>query len=297
MPSLISYTLRLPIRFIANRMDSITSLSKLRELAATGSRRPIHAPGVRRETVDAGGVPAEWIGPTKGEPQKVLLYLHGGGWIMGWYNAHRWMVGYLARVLGRRALAVDYRLAPEHPFPAGLDDCLAAYRWLLQNGTPARDIVIAGDSAGGNLTLTTMLALRDAGDPLPAAAVCLSPGTDLEAGGESFRADKDPMLHAAMARRMLEYYLADNDPHAPLLSPLYGDLHGLPPLLIQVGEDELLLSDCTRFAERARAAGVEIRLEIWPRMWHVWQIFVPVLPEANKAIRAIAAFVRERAGK
>jgi acetyl esterase/lipase len=187
---------------------------------------------------------------------------------------------------------VDYRLAPEHPFPAALEDCLAAYRWLLGTGISPLDIVIAGDSAGGNLTLTTLLSLRDAGDPLPAAAVCIAPMTDLEGTGESFRTKDDPALTAEFALKVARHYAGDHDLRLPLLSPYHGDLRGLPPLLIQVGGDEILLSDATRLADDARAAGVEVHLAVWPKMWHVWHVFAPSLPEARRAIDDIGAFIR-----
>jgi acetyl esterase/lipase len=191
-------------------------------------------------------------------------------------------------------LAVDYRLAPEHPFPAALDDCLTAYIWLLTEGTSPREIVIAGDSAGGNLTLATLLALHDAREPLPAAAVCISPVTDFEGTGETFRTNKDPVLTAEFALAVRRHYAGGQDPKVPLLSPLHADLHDLPPLLLHAGGDEILLSDSTRFADKARASGVAVTLSIWPRMWHVWHLFAPFLPEAREAVGAIGAFVRER---
>lgn len=193
-----------------------------------------------------------------------------------------------------RALAVDYRLAPEHPFPAALEDCLATYRWLLQSGISPQNITIGGLSAGGNLTLAMLLSLRDAGDPLPAAAVCLSAITDMELTGESFRSNSDPMLTADFTMRVVKQYVGNHERHSPLLSPLYGDLHGLPPILIQVGEDELLLSDATRLAERASTAGVDVTLEVWPKMWHGWHLFAPYLPEAQRAVDAIGRFVRDQ---
>jgi acetyl esterase/lipase len=203
------------------------------------------------------------------------------------------MVAQICRVAGSRALAVDYRLAPENPFPAALDDGLTTYRWLLKGGTAPNDVVIAGDSAGGNLTLAMLLSLRDAAEPLPAAAVCISPMTDLLGSGESFRTKKDPVVTAEFALMMARHYVGAHDPHSPLISPYYGDLHGLPPLLIHVGGDEILLSDATRFADKARAAGVDVRLVVWRRMWHVWHFFAPSLPEARKAIEAVGAFIRE----
>jgi len=204
------------------------------------------------------------------------------------------MLGHLCQAAACRALAVDYRLAPEAPFPAALEDCLTAYRWLLKTGTPADQIVIAGDSAGGNLTLTTMMALRDAGDPMPAGSVCISPMTDLACTGESFNTRKDALLTPKQARDFARYYAGEQDPRLPLISPCYGDLSGLPPLLIHAGGDETLLSDAQRLADRARAAGVDVRLDIWPHLWHVWHVYTPFMPEARQAVEAIGAFVRTR---
>jgi acetyl esterase/lipase len=246
------------------------------------------------EPVLAGDVPCEWLTPPGASPRSVILYLHGGAWTLGWTGIHRRLVAHLCLASACRALAVDYRLAPEHPFPAAPADCLAAYRWLLSQGTRPQDVVIAGDSAGGNLTLTTLMALRDAGEPLPAAAVCISPATDLAATGESFWTKKDPVQTPEFVLAMRRLYAGDMDLRSPALSPLYGDLRGLPPLLIHAGGDEMLLSDATRLAAKARAAGVDVRLDVYPRMWHVWHLFVPTLPEARRAVAAIGAFIRER---
>ncbi len=257
---------------------------------ATWYMRP--PPGTRVAPVDAGGVRAEWVVAAGARTDAALLYVHGGAWVLGYNHQYRRMIGWISRASRVQALAIDYRLAPEHPFPAALDDCLATYRWLRAQGIAPERTVIGGDSAGGNLTLATLLALRDAGEPLPAAAVCLSPATDLAGTGESYRtrAQVDPILRPNGARAAWQGYVGDADPRAPLLSPLYGDLRGLPPLLIQVGEDEILLSDSTRFAERAEKAGVCVRLEIGHRMWHDWQI-MPDFPEARQAIASIGAFV------
>jgi epsilon-lactone hydrolase len=200
------------------------------------------------------------------------------------------MVAYLARKLGVRALLVDYRLAPDHPFPAALDDCVTAYRWLLKQGLAARHIVVAGDSAGGNLTLTTLMALRDSGDPLPAAAACLSPVADLT-GGDRFREFHDPLLHPRAARAADRAYVAGNNPRLPLISPVFGDWRGLPPLLIHAGEDEVLRADAVRVEALAREAGVDVRLEIYARMWHVWQINL-ALPQAVQSLDDIAQFLQ-----
>src|SRR4030095_9095699 len=240
----------------------------------------------------AEGVPVEWIIPPNTSSQSVVFYIHGGGFTWGWYNLERRMVAHICQIAACRALAVDYRLAPEYPFPAGLEDCLTTYHWLLKNGTSPRDIVIAGFSAGGNLTLATLLSLRDADDALPAAAVSISPLTDLEGTGESFLTKQDPALSNKLVLTNARHYAGDQDLRLPLLSPHYGDLRGLPPLLIQVGDDEILLSDATRLADHARTAGVDVSLVIWPKMWHGWHLFAPSLPEAKQAVNGIVAFIR-----
>jgi monoterpene epsilon-lactone hydrolase len=255
--------------------------------------RPILPRGVTLQKTTVAGVRAEWLVPAAATPGAVLLYVHGGAWTMGWYEPHRWLVSHLARATARRALALDYRLAPAYPFPAALDDCLAAYRWLLANGTHPEKIIIAGDSAGGNLTLATMVALRDGGEPLPAAGVCLSPVTDLAGSGRPQESIHDAGLPVGWAQQQTRFYLGDADPHLPLVSPYHADLRGLPPLLVQVGADEYLLHDAQRFVPRARAAGVDVTLQVWPGMWHVWQILVGFMPEANQAVAAIAAFCRQ----
>ena len=278
----------------------VASFATPQEMRASQERwisRPILPRGVSLQKVSAGGVPAEWLIPAADGANGVLLYLHGGAWTMGWYQPHRWLVSHLARATGRRALAIDYRLAPEHPFPAALEDCLAAYRWLLANGTRPEQIVLGGDSAGGNLTLTTMLALRDGGEPLPAAGVCLSPVTNLAGTGRSEPAPDDAGLPVEWAAEQLRHYLGGADPHLPLVSPFCADLPGLPPLLIQVGGEEHLLSDVQRFVPRADAAGVDVTLQVWPGMWHVWHILVPFMPESSQAVAAIATFCRQHQGR
>lgn len=252
--------------------------------------------GLKVKSDQMAGVPVEWISPPNPATQSIILYIHGGGWTLGWSNIHRRMVMHLCQAAGCRAVAVDYRLAPEHPFPAALEDCLAVYRCLLEKGFSSQDIAIAGDSAGANLTLTTLVSLRDAGDPLPAATVCISPITDLAGTGETFRTNRDPALTTRFALAMVRHYAAGQDLRLPLLSPHYAELRGLPPLLIHVGEVEILLSDATRLAENARRDGVDVSLVVWPKMWHVWHFFVPSLPEACQAVNGIGAFIGERLG-
>lgn len=251
----------------------------------------VHVPDdITYSAVSADGVRCEWFTPQDSPQDQVLLYLHGGGFVFGLSDMHRDMVVSLARRMSTRVLMVDYRLAPENPFPAPLDDCVTAYRWLLKQGIPAHRIVIAGDSAGGNLTLTLLMRLRDSSDPLPAAAACLSPVTDLSGKGEFLTDFHDPLLHPKAARFYNTSYVAHNDPHNPLISPVLGDWHGLPPLLIHAGEDEILRHDAIRAEALAREAGVEVRLEIYPRMWHVWQLY-PTLPQTSQSLDDIARFL------
>ena len=253
---------------------------------------------VKAEPVDAGGIPAEWIAAPGADAERVIYYLHGGGYTIGSINTHRQMISHLSRAAGARALAIDYRLSPEHPFPAAVEDATTAYRWLLSTGVDPDRIVIAGDSAGGGLTVATLVSLRDAGDPLPAAAVCLSPWVDMEATGDSMttRAEADPMISREDVLEGAQAYLNGADPRTPLASPIHADLKGLPPLLIHVGTAEVLLDDSTRLAERARSADVDVTLEPWDDMIHVFQFFASTLPEAQQAIDRIGAFVRQRTG-
>jgi acetyl esterase/lipase len=251
---------------------------------------------VQRTPLTANGVPAEWIAASNASPNRALLYLHGGGYVIGSITSHREMVARLARAAGARALAIDYRLAPEHPFPGAVEDATAAYRWLLAQGFEPARIVIAGDSAGGGLTVATLVALRDAGDPRPAAGVCMSPWVDLEGLGRSMTANaaRDPLVQKDGLVRWAGAYLAGAHPRTPLAAPLYADLRGLPPLLIQVSTAETLYDDATRLTEKARAAGVDVTLEPWPEMVHVWQLFAPLLPEGQQALARAGAFVAQR---
>jgi epsilon-lactone hydrolase len=298
MPSLASHFYRFMMRRAGVFQSPNGSIPELRGRID----RAIRLAKPPRETkilpVDAGGVPAEWEIPTGVPDDRVILYIHGGAWIICSPATHRNMVSQLARDAGMKVLSIDYRLAPEYPFPAALEDCLTAYRWLVGQGFPASHIAIAGDSAGGNLTLATLLALRDAGDPLPAAAVCLSPATDLANTGESQRTRRsvDVLLGSTTrgvgSLKVIEKYAADHNVREPYLSPLYGDLHSLPPILIHVGDHEILLDDSVRFVERACAAGVDAKIVVWPKMWHVFQMHAPVMPESKESLRQLGAFIR-----
>ena len=245
--------------------------------------------------VDAGGVPAEWGEAPGADKNRAILYLHGGGYVIGSIASHRHLVSELGRAAGTRTLALDYRLAPEAPFPAAVDDALAGYRFLLKAGIKPSSIAIAGDSAGGGLTVATLLAARDAGLPQPACGFCISPWVDLEGIGASMtgKAAEDPMVQSQGLLNMAAAYLGEADPRTPLAAPLYADLTGLAPLLIHVGSAETLLDDSIRLAGLAGAQNVPVRLEIWPEMIHVWHFFHPVLTHGRDAIAAGGAYIRE----
>ncbi len=247
------------------------------------------APG---DVIDADGCAAEWVLAQRDPAQPVVVYLHGGGYSLGSPRSHRHLAASLGRAVDAAVLSVDYRRAPEFPFPAAVDDALAATRWLLDRTDGP--IVLAGDSAGGGLVVASMIALRDAGLPLPAAGICLSPWVDLTcaAGALTALAARDPLLSLAELQRMAASYLGDADPRHPLASPAFAALAGLPPLLIQVGTDELLLDDARTLARAARAADVEVTLQEWPGMIHVWQWYFPVLDEGRRAIADVGAFIR-----
>jgi len=255
------------------------------------------AADVKCEPVNAGGVKSEWVTAPGADAGRAVLYLHGGGYVIGSINTHRDLAARISRAAKARVLLIDYRLAPEHPFPAAIEDSVAAYRWMLSTGLKPSRIAVAGDSAGGGLTVATLVAIRDAKLPLPAAGVPMSPWVDMEGLGDSMKskAAADPMVQKDGLLEMAKAYLGGKDPRTPLAAPLYADLAGLPPLLIQVGTAETLLDDSTRLAERARKAGVKVTLEPWENMVHVWQIFAPILDEGQQAIDKIGEFIRANA--
>lgn len=251
--------------------------------------------GAKSEKVDAGGVRAEWIVAPEAEKDRVILYFHGGGYVLGSIHSHRDMCERLSRAAKARVLALDYRLAPENPFPAAVEDARAAYRWLLAQGIQPSRIAIAGDSAGGGLTFACLLALKQHGDPMPACATPISPWVDLEGTGESMItcAEIDPMVHKSMIEAMGKTYVQNGELRNPLAAPLYGDLTGLPPLLIHVGERETLRDDAVRMAEKAKEAGVPCELDIAKGQIHVWHIFANKLDEGEEAIQKLGAFIRK----
>jgi epsilon-lactone hydrolase len=295
--SLRAELVRTGIRWlIKHRTRRDTTIQQIRRRAAAAERLVPRPPeDTQTLGVDAGGVKAFRISTAVSDRRRHILFLHGGGYITGSSSLYRHLTWRLATAACARVLSVDYRLAPEHPFPAALDDAVAAYRWLLADGANPQRVAVVGDSAGGGLAFSLLMRLRDGGIPLPAGAVALSPWTDLALSGASFILNDgaDPLISTEQVRRFLGYYLAGADPRMPYASPLYGRPEGLPPTLIQVGSDEVLRDDAVRMAERMRAAGCLIELEIWPRMPHVWHLFAPIMPEARHAIARVGAFVQQ----
>jgi len=271
------------------------TVQEQRDGFAAGIARPAPEGVTTRRTV-LGGRPALELEPAGAPARGRLLYLHGGGYVIGSPDTHAGLVGELARRAGLRTTSLDYRLAPEHPFPAGVDDGLAAYRELLASGTDPRDLVVAGDSAGGGLSLATLLAAREAGLPQPAAVALFSPWVDLTLGGASIRAkeEADPIFVEADLRDYADLYLGAQDRAQPQASPLFADLTGLPPLLVQVGSNEVLLDDSVRLAGRAGADDVEVTLEIGPGLPHVFQHHYGRLDEADAALDRAARFLTAR---
>lgn len=247
----------------------------------------------------ANGVPSEWVIPAGMGSERVILYLHGGAYNAGSTRSHRALAANIAYAARARALTIDYRLAPEYPYPAALVDAFSAYRWLLELGIRPGQITLTGDSAGGGLTIALLVALQERRVPMPAAAVVLSPWTDLTGSGESWQenAQADYMINGAKLKEAARLYLQDASPQTPLASPVYANLEGLPPLLIQVGSEETLLSDSLRLAENARRSGVDVTLEVWDKMPHVWQFGASFIPEARRAVEKIGEFIRERSGE
>lgn len=256
------------------------------------------SPRIQVEAVTAAGVNGEWLTPENVAGERILYYIHGGGYCLGSLASHRMFVAWLARKLRCRALHIDYRLAPEHPFPAGLNDVVAVYKWILDQGIRPADVWIGGESAGGGLTLAALVSLRDAGLPLPAAGLLISPWIDLTMSGKSIqsRAASDPMITHAYMRNAAGMYHGDQDPRSPLISPLFAGLHGLPPLLVHVGENEVLLDDAKGLAERCRLAGTEVTLKIWDDLFHAFPLF-SYIPEAGEAMREIETHFQSLSGR
>jgi monoterpene epsilon-lactone hydrolase len=270
-----------------------TDTKALREQFEQGARRMGSVPaGIDVVAERIGEMHAEWIQPAGAARDRVALYTHGGGYVTGNCADHRMHVGKLVQASGTPALLFDYRLAPEHPAPAAVEDTLTAYQWLLGTGVSASNIVLAGESAGGGLCLAALVAIRDRGLPMPRAAVASSPWLDLACTADSYRrnADSDISLLGSWSV-WSRYYVGAGDPRHPWISPIHADLGGLPPLLIQVGTREIMLDDCTRFAERARAAGVDVTLRVWDGMVHCFAFFAPLFEEATAGMQELGSFI------
>ena len=273
------------------------TIEQLREDMERLAAGKLLAPNITVEAAQAGGVPAEWVVAPRAERSRVLLYFHGGGFYRGSVRTVREMVSRISAASGWAVLSVDYRLAPENPFPAALDDAIAAADWLTGQGGVST-WAVGGDSCGGGLALSLLLHRRDGGLSLPSGAVTLSPWVDLTQSGASYteRADVDPNMTREYLDKFAAMYLGEADPRGPLASPLFADLTGLPPLLIQVGTSEVLLDDSRQFARKALAAGVQVKLEEWQEMIHVWQNLGPTLPEAVSATAQIGQYLRHLTG-
>lgn len=296
MPSFRSRIIQRIMRDAHDALLTSVSIQERRRRFDAAARRAIRVPRcVALQSVSAGGVPADWLEPDDAEPGRAILYLHGGAYTIGSPTTHRGLAGRIACAGRARLLLIDYRLAPEHPFPAALDDALAAYAWLLDKGFAPEHLAIGGDSAGGGLTLAAALRLRDSGGPLPAALFLLSPWTDLTFSGDSIksRAGRDPLLQINAEDWRVQDYTGDQPPTHPYISPLFADHRGLPPTFIQVGSEEILYDDSSRLEAKLTAAGVRNQFEVWDGMWHVFQAFVPYIPEAQEAIERIGAFIEK----
>ena len=270
------------------------SITELRNEQAKSTKMMGKLPkSIALDPTEINGIPAEWVTHKNADPDKVILYLHGGGYVAGTLDGYRLLCGTLSEATGMRVLMPEYRLAPDYPFPAALEDSLSVYAWLLTNGFSAENIIIAGDSAGGGLTLATTLAIRDEGRDLPAALVCLSPWTDLSFSGASHQinAEKEVVLHPDNLRLWAEKYLGFADPRTPHISPAFADMNNFPPMLIQVGSEEVFLDDARMVAENAQSAGVDVTLTVYEGMWHAWQA-IGILAEAKQAFEEIGDFVK-----
>lgn len=275
-------------------IDKNTSIEKMRrDCDETAARffKPIQ--GVSFKPSDYSHLYAEWAEIEKAPREKAVLYFHGGGFVMGNARSHRNIVGNFVKHLGLNALVFDYQLAPEHPAPAAVNDSVAIYTWLLEQGYQPENIVFAGDSAGGGIALATLLKCKDVGIPLPGVCAVFSPCTDMTRSGESHvtRATADPCTPKGANETFLSYYVGKGDPQHPYASPLFGNLIGLPPMIIQVGNNETLRDDATHFAQKAKEAGVEIQIKVWKNMFHCFPLLAPMFPEASEALEEVCQFI------
>lgn len=276
-------------------MISDTMENVRRGIASFDNRYPL-GDDITVTPVDAGGVPAEWVVAANARDERVILYIHGGCYISGGPSTVRECASRIGRASDARVLNIDYRLAPEHPFPAALDDTVAAYRWLLETGVEAKNVILCGESAGGGLTIAALMKIRDDGQlPMPALGVPISPWIDMTLDHKTLTTNVGRDIASTMPLHIgARMYVGDSDPKGPYVSPLFGDLTGLPPLLIQVGGGEVLLDDGIAIAHRARRQGVDVTFEVWPHQTHVWHWFATELEDAAQAIDAIGTYIKTR---
>jgi acetyl esterase/lipase len=297
MSTIRLFLLKKLLRRIKNNADFENLLRARRGFEKVGRfNKPLK--GFTYTTTTINGIKSEWVTPNGADESKVLLYFHGGGYATGSINTHRALVSQIVKSAGIKALIIEYRLAPEHKYPAPIEDAAGVYKWLLENGYPYNHIAFGGDSAGGGVTIGTLLYLRDNNLPLPNCAIAMSPWLDLTMSGESFHTKKeiDPMLIAAGLPVWRNHYLGDIDPKSPYASPIFHSLQGLPPVYIQVGEEEVLLDDSTRFAQKAKADGVDISLDVYPKKFHVFNGFWRILPKAREANRKLGEYLKKHLG-
>lgn len=307
---MISFKARMMRAFMRNRhlmkgrltpetIDRNTSIEALRKETDESAKRLVKpVDGISIRILEDAPVYAEWVEPEGCKPDQMVLYFHGGCFVMGNAVSHRGIVSNFMKRLGVKALVIDYSLAPEHPAPAAANDGAAMYRFVLAQGYKPENIVFAGDSAGGGVELSTLLKLKDDGVPLPAACVAFSPCTDATLAGSSHqtRLKADPCTPRGASETYLGYYVGNGDGKHPYASPLFGDLSGLPPLMIQVGDYETLLDDSVRFAKKAQEAGVEAHLHVWDGLFHCFPLLAPMFPEATQAMEEVCAFIHEKLG-
>ncbi len=281
-------------------LDALGDLPKRRELIDEYFLVDGEVPAIDADitATQIDGIPIEWVCAPSAEPSRRILYIHGGSWISGTIEAYRPLASLISESANAQVLLVDYRLAPENKFPAGLNDCVTAWKWMLENGpssqSAAEKAFICGDSAGGNLALANYLMLKKQGLKLPNGLIALSPATDFTGSSSSLQthAGRDPVIHPLVYQILAPIYLENDDIENPLVSPIFGDYHGAPPLLVQVGDAEVLLDDGVRLVEHARSQGCDAVVQVWKNMPHVFQGFAPKLPDANEAIESIAQFIK-----
>jgi len=296
MPSYRSKFCRLLTKYLASAKGNPNkTIDEMRRATENLARLASLTSNTKVEKIALNSISAEWICAPDAHEDRVILYLHGGGYNICSPNTHRELATNISKASGATVLIPDYRLAPEHPFPGALEDATIAYRWLLDNGFTGSKIAIAGDSAGGGLSIATAISLRDAGGPSPASIACISPWTDLSMSGNSIKtqAEIDPMINLQLLKIMASNYIGDAAPRSPLISPLYADLKAISPLLIHVGSDEMLLDDSIGIAEKAERSGVDVTLKIYDHMWHVFHLNARLMPEAKHAIKELGSFIRK----